>query len=94
MVGGETRTRRGRGRRSTRRTEEEAQQDDAVQQQMEQQALSMRRSRTTTMRRSRTTTTPPLSRTSLVLAPQVRGTSTCEVPRVFLSDPYFVIDVR
>jgi hypothetical protein len=38
MVGGGTRTRRGRGRRSTRRTEEEAQQDDAVQQQVEQQA--------------------------------------------------------
>src|SRR5688572_5519367 len=40
MVGGGTRTRRGRGRgrRSTRRTEEQAQQDDAVQQQVEQQA--------------------------------------------------------
>jgi hypothetical protein len=38
MVGGGTRTKRGRGRRSTRRTEEEAQQDDAVQQQVEQQA--------------------------------------------------------
>jgi hypothetical protein len=40
MVGGGTRTRRGRGRgrRSTRRTEEDAQQDDAVQQQVEQQA--------------------------------------------------------
>jgi hypothetical protein len=40
MVGGGTRTRRGRGRRrrSTCRTEEEAQQDDAVQQQVEQQA--------------------------------------------------------
>jgi hypothetical protein len=35
MVGGGTRTRR--GRRSTHRTEEEAQQDDAVQQQVEQQ---------------------------------------------------------
>ena len=40
MVGGGTRTRRGRGRgrRSTRRTEEQAQQDDAVHQQVEQQA--------------------------------------------------------
>jgi hypothetical protein len=38
MVGGGTRTRRGRGRRSTHRTEVEAQQDDAVQQQVEQQA--------------------------------------------------------
>jgi hypothetical protein len=38
MVGGGTRTSRGRGRRSTRRTEEEVQQDDAVQQQVEQQA--------------------------------------------------------
>jgi hypothetical protein len=40
MVGGGTRTRRGRGRgrRITRRTEEEAQQDDVVQQQVEQQA--------------------------------------------------------
>jgi hypothetical protein len=37
MVGGGTRTRRGRG--STRRTEEEAQQDDTVQQQVEQQAV-------------------------------------------------------
>lgn len=42
----------------------------------------------------RTTTTTPLSRTSQVLAPQVRGVSTCEVPRVSLSDPYFVTDVR
>jgi hypothetical protein len=86
MVGGGTRTRRGRGRRSTHRTEEEVQQDDAVQQQVEQQA--------TVDARSRTTTTPPLSRTSQVLAPQVRGASTCEVPRVSLSDPYFVTDVR
>jgi hypothetical protein len=38
MVGGGTRTRRGRGKWSTRRTKEEAQQDDAVQQQVEQQA--------------------------------------------------------
>jgi hypothetical protein len=38
MVGGGMRTRRGRGRRSTRRTAKEAQQDDDVQQQVEQQA--------------------------------------------------------
>jgi hypothetical protein len=31
----------------------------------------------------------PTSRTPQVLAPQVRGASTCEVPRVSLSVPYF-----
>jgi hypothetical protein len=34
---------------------------------------------------------PPQSQ---VLAPQIRGVSTCEVPRASLSDPYFVTDVR
>jgi hypothetical protein len=55
------------------------------------------RSRTTlssSRRRSRTTTTSSrtmtkLSRPPQVLAPQVRGASTCEVPRVSLSVPYF-----
>jgi hypothetical protein len=49
-------------------------------------------SRPLSMRCSRTTTT--LSRTPQVLVPQVRGTSTCEVPRVSLSVPYFEIGGR
>ena len=49
-------------------------------------------SRPLSMRRSRTTTT--LSRTPRVQASQVRGTSTCEVPRVSHDDPYFVTGSR
>jgi hypothetical protein len=74
MVGGRMRTRR--WRRSTRTTVEEAQQDDDVQQQVEQQAA---------VDAAMTT----LSRTPQVLVLQVQGTSTCEVPRVSLSVPYF-----
>jgi hypothetical protein len=49
-------------------------------------------SRPLPMRRNMTTTT--LSRTPLGLAPQVRYTSTCEVPRVSLSGRYFVTGTR
>jgi hypothetical protein len=85
MVGGWLRRRRGRRSRMAYEPEQ-----DEAQQAAQQVTLSSIRQRSRmTMTSSRTTM--KLSRPPQVLAPQVRGASTCEVSRVCLSVPYFGI---
>jgi hypothetical protein len=79
-----TRTRRWRGRRSTLGWRRRRSRTMSYNNRWSSRPLPMRHSRTMTT----------LSRTPLGLAPQVRYTSTCEVPRVSLSGRYFVTGTR